>query len=324
MLDRLRSQLGERLRENEPLAGYTNFRIGGPAQFFFEAQSSTELIKTFQTAQSLGLPFFILGGGSDVLIADDGFRGLVIKAANRYYEIIPERGRVLVEAGVLASFLARKTAEAGLAGLEWAISLPGTMGGGIFGNAGCFGGEMGRVVKRVRIMDPELGIKELTADQCQFGYRDSIFKHLHPRPVILSAEFELAKDDPTICQQRLEEKLAQRREKQPLESSSAGCIFKNALILPGQVKLETGRRCLPLPEEFIFRGQLPAAWLIEQAGLKGRRQGEAMISEKHANFILNLGQATAREVKQLIDLVKKRVVEEFGIELVEEVQLIGF
>ncbi len=340
MISKLREQLGDAVRENEVLAKQVNFRIGGAARYFFEARSSDEIVASVTVARALRVPFFILGGGSNVLVSDRGFDGLVIKAANRNYEVKPRVGgltsTVFVEAGVLSAFLARKTAEAGLTGFEWAISLPGTVGGAIRGNAGCFGGEMKDVVNRVHIFNPqspfnnsrellkgEKGIVELNNDDCQFGYRDSVFKHKNSAAIILSAEIELRRDDPAACVARLEEKLRMRRDKQPLESSSAGCLFKN-FEFSDRTEIETLLKKITVPSEFITVRRIPAAWLIDRCGLKGTRIGDVMISGRHANFVLNMGKATASDVVQLASLVKMKVHDEFGIELHEEVQLVGF
>lgn len=322
MIDQLQKLLG-RITENEPLLKHTNFRIGGPATYFFEATSSDELVKAVEAAQELGLPFFVLGGGSNVLVSDEGFPGFVIKAANRGY-VIRAPSAVSVESGVLSAFLARKTAEAGLTGFEWAISLPGTIGGAVRGNAGCFGGEMRDVVKSVDVFDPQKTESyKLKAESCQFGYRDSLFKHMDPAPIVLSVELELKQDDPKACLAQLEEKLRLRKEKQPLEASSAGCIFKNFEFHDRSeiAKLES---VVTVPEEFIAMKRIPAAWLIDQRGLKGKRIDDAMVSEKHGNFIMNLGKATASDVVQLVSLIKLKVRNEFGVQLQEEVQYVGF
>lgn len=304
------------------------------------------MMKAVVAAHEFGVPFFVLGGGSNVLVSDAGFDGLVIKAANRNYVIPAKEGirtgssiksgmTVAAEAGVLSAFLARKTAEAGLTGFEWAISLPGTIGGAVRGNAGCFGGEMKDVISRVHVLitkpprndSRELGerleVKEFTNKECQFGYRDSIFKHREPARIILSAELALTQDDPKACLERIEATLRLRKEKQPLDASSAGCLFKNFEFRNRSeiAKLESK---VKVPEEFIAARRIPAGWVIDQLGLKGKRIGDIQVSEKHGNFMTNLGKATADEVVQLAALIKTRARNDLGIQLHEEVQYIGF
>ncbi|MBI4133196.1 UDP-N-acetylmuramate dehydrogenase [Candidatus Uhrbacteria bacterium] len=344
MIESLQVKL-ERVVENESLAKNTNFRIGGPARYFFEATSSEEMVKAVTAARELGVPTFVLGGGSNVLVSDAGFDGLVIKAANRGVVIASDRGergdlmqrllrrfaprndkivRVSAEAGVLSAFLARKTAEVGLTGFEWAISLPGTIGGAIRGNAGCFGGEMRDVVRSVEVFDPQKSERyTLNAERLQFSYRDSIFKHMEPAPIILSVKIELKRDDSRACLERIEATLRLRKEKQPLDASSAGCLFKNFEFKDrGEItRLESK---LKVPEEFIVARRIPAGWIIDQLGLKGTRIGDVQVSEKHGNFMTNLGKATADEVAQLAALIKTRARNDLGIQLHEEVQYVGF
>lgn len=325
MIDELVTKLGDTVRENEPLSKHTNFRVGGPARYFFDAPSSELLVKAVRAALELGLAYFVLGGGSNILVSDKGFDGLVIKVANRKWTVT-ETGTVTAEAGVLSAFLARKTAEAGLAGFEWAISLPGTIGGGVCGDAGCFGGEMRQAVTQVAVLTLENNqwlVANYSNSACQFEYRDSIFKHMNPLPIILSVEFQLKKDDPAACLARLNETLALRKEKQPLESSSAGCMFKNfefdkeSEVI--QLKMKT-----TVPEVFLKAKRIPAGWIVDQLQLKGKQIGDAKVSDKHGNFIVNAGKATADQVVQMVSLIKMRARDEFGVQLHEEVQYVGF
>lgn len=326
MIEVLVKKLGETVRENEPLSKHTNFRIGGPARYFFEATSSEVLVQAVRAALELGLAYFVLGGGSNVLVSDRGFDGLVLKVANRKFEIKSETAEVITEAGVLTAFLARKTAEAGLTGLEWAVSLPGTIGGSIRGNAGCFGGEMRQVITQVAVLALENNqwlVANYANKDCQFEYRDSIFKHLSPPPIILSAEFQLKKDDSAACLARLEETLAKRKQSQPFESSSAGCMFKN-FEFDKESEVAKIKKMIDIPEEFMKAKRIPAGWIVEQLNLKGKQIGDAKVSEKHGNFLVNVGNATADNVIQLVSLIKMKARDEFGIELHEEVQYMGF
>lgn len=342
----LETVCGERLRRDEPLSRHTNFRIGGPATYFLEARDSDEVTRAVCAAVRERLPFFLLGGGSNVLVSDKGFDGLVVKLANRNFSI--EGTRVRAEAGMLSVFLARKTVEAGLAGFEWAVGLPGTVGGAVRGNAGCFGGEMKDVVSAVEIVDigGDCARRTLTREECEFGYRDSIFKHskapLAPSRsptgslagdqsgslgggmgVVLAVTLELRAGDRAKGEELLHDYVSRRKEKQPTDYSSAGCVFKN-FEFTDEAELAKLRKDTDVPEEFARARRIPAGWIVEQLGLKGTRIGEAMISEKHGNFIVNAGRATADEVVQLIALVKSRSREAYGIQLQEEIQYIGF
>lgn len=284
-------------KDNEPMAGHTSFRIGGPARLYTVAPSSDALIQAVQTAQEIGIPFYVYGGGSNLLVSDDGYQGVLIQAANRSLTI--EGNVVHAEAGAVTALVARKSVEAGLTGFEWAIGVPGTIGGALYGNAGCYGGEMKDVVKSVeayRLKDGER-VRLSNAD-CRFGYRESFFKR-EPH-LILSGELELAPSpDPKASKARMEEIIQTRKEKQPLGQSSCGSVFKNP---PGE---SAGR-------------------LIDKLSLKGTRIGEIEVSAKHGNFFVNQGHARAQDVIALISLIKMKVRDELGIELMEEVQYLGF
>lgn len=316
------SAFGERIKKDEPLAKHVHIRIGGPADFYLEARSSEEIIRAVEAALLDRIPFAIFGGGSNTLPSDDGFRGLVIQAANRGWSV--DGAMVTAEAGVPTGFLARKTAEAGLTGLEWAVSLPGTVGGAVRGNAGCFGGEIKDTLESVALLRVEDGRAEIGAcknEECGFGYRESRFKR--SRDVVLSATFMLAAAPKEACLAKLEEVLSKRKADQPSEAPSAGCMFKN-FVFKDESELEKLKERADVPEVFMHARRLPAGWLIEQADLKGKTIGRAQISAKHGNFLLNLGGATASDVLQLISLVKMRVRDDYGIQLEEEVQLLGF
>lgn len=286
----LQSQL-KGVKQNVKLAPYTTFKIGGPARFFYLARTSRDIIKAASVAKKLKIPYFILGGGSNLLVSDQGFNGLVIKIQNTKYKIL--NTKAVAEAGVKLAELVTASATAGLTGLEWAIGIPGTVGGAIRCNAGAFGGAMADLVKSVTIVRENSLIKKLEKKECQFGYRDSLFKY---KPyIILEVELELKKMESSECKKKIHSFLARRKETQPLEYASAGCIFKNP----------TG---------------YSAGQMIDVCGLKGKKQGQAQISPKHANFIINLGGAKASDVVGLIELVKKEVRNKFGVVLEEEIE----
>ncbi len=320
--ERLRGLFGERVKEREALAKHVNIRLGGPADFYFEAKTSDELAQVVEAALADGLSYAVLGGGSNTLPSDEGFRGLVIQASNRGWKI--EGARVSAEAGVPSGFLARKTAEAGLTGFEWAVSLPGTIGGAVRGNAGCFGGETKDALVSVETLRVNGGTTErVTYDKeaCAFGYRDSVFKR--NGEVILSATFTLAPASKETCLTKLEAVLAERKEEQPSNAPSAGCMFKN-FEFKDESEVSTLKSAARVPEAFLAAKRIPAGWLIERSGLKGATIGGAQVSEKHGNFLVNLGNATASDVVQLISRIKMKIRDGYGLQLEEEVQLLGF
>jgi len=285
----------DRVRLDEPMAFHTTFKIGGPADLFYEAESEGEIVNAVGEANKLGINYFILGNGSNILVGDKGYRGLVIKIKNSTIEIKgKETAEVLAGAGASLSSLIEKAAESSLADLEFVVGIPGSVGGAVRGNAGAWGQAVGDFVKRVKVLTPEGEVLWLDRKECQFEYRGSRFKKTDE--VILAVEFLLKKENSEEIDRRIEEN-RQKRTLQPTEPS-AGCVFVN-----------------PKPES--------AGLLIEKAGLKKQKIGRAGISEKHANFIINLGGATAREVEELINLAREKVKMQFGIELKDEIVKIG-
>jgi len=285
------------IKQDILLKDYTTFKIGGRAKYFYKAKTKEELIKAVKTAKKLRLPFFILGGGSNLLVADKGYQGLVIKILNTNYLILGTK--ISAEVAVPLSLLAIKSVESNLTGLEWGAGIPGTLGGAIRGNAGAFGESIGNIVKQVEVFNSEKEkIENYSQKDSSFAYRESVFKK-RPELVILSAELELKIGNKEEIQKKMKEYLDYRKDKQPLEFPSAGSIFKN----PSDVS---------------------AGQLIDQCGLKGKRIGNVEISKKHANFIINLGDGKAEDVLKLIELMKKQVKDKFNIQLEEEIQYVGF
>ncbi len=303
-------------KENEPMSRHTNFRIGGSARWFVEVKNVDELKEALAFAAGKLLPVFVFGGGSNTLVADNGFEGVVIQMAMRTIEI--KGNHVRAQAGVLSSALARATAKAGLKGLTWAISLPGTIGGAVRGNAGCFGGEMKDFLVEAELFRDGQVVTISKAD-LQFGYRESFIKHSND--IVLSASFELEPGDAKELEQDLENKLVARKSSQPLDAGSAGCLFKNYEIQSDE-ELQRLTEKLDIPLEMIHTRRLSAGWIIDQLDLKGKQIGGAKISEKHGNFVVNTGSATADGVMQLAAFVKTRARNEFGIQLKEEVQFL--
>ena len=256
------------VQKNISLKTHTTFKIGGRAKYFFVAKTKKDLIGAIKVAKKLKLPFFVLGGGSNLLISDRGFKGLVIKFGQP-----------------LSLYVSK--------GLEWAVGIPGTFQGAVWSNAGAFKKSMKDVVKEVEVFDTKTGkVKIFKNKNCRFSYRNSIFKK-EKNLIILSVKIKSKKSNT----KKIKKYLDYRKKTQPLEFPSAGSIFKN-------------------PVGFS------AGELIARVGLKGKKIGQAQISEKHANFIVNLGGATAKDVKKLINLIKKSVKKKFKINLEEEIQFL--
>jgi UDP-N-acetylmuramate dehydrogenase len=307
-----------KIREKVLLKDYTTFKIGGPARYFFVAKNKEDWKNAILWAKKKRLPFFILGGGSNVLFSDKGFNGLVIKMQNTQYKI--RNTKIVAEAGVPLQKLVLEAAKKGLSGLENLAGIPGTLGGAIWGNAGAFGREIGDLVEEVKILqiaNGKLQIVNFKKEDCKFGYRESIFKRKE-NWIILEAILRLKKGKKKEIEEKIKEILRLRKEKQPLEFPSAGSVFKNVPIE------KVSKRIREKFREKIKDGFLPAGVLIEAAGLKGFQIGGAKISEKHANFIVNVGKAKASDVKELIEKIKKEVKKKFKIQLEEEIKLVGF
>jgi UDP-N-acetylmuramate dehydrogenase len=318
MEQELTKRFGEQVKLEEPMGRHTNFRIGGPARFFVEAKSLEDVKDAVAMAKRHGIDYVVLGGGSNMLVSDKGYGGLVIKIALRGFAI--EGERVEAEAGALAVAVARASVDAGLAGFEWAISLPGTIGGAVRGNAGCFGGETKDVIQSVKVLRGG-EVVEFTNEELEFGYRESLIKH--GKDIILSVVLDLKPGNTEKLKERMVAILTKRRESQPMNKSSAGCMFKNYEI-KSEEELVSLDKELGLLDGMKEKKQVSCGWLIDKLGMKGMTIGGAKISEQHGNFLMNLGDATAQDVVQLIQTVKDLVEEKTGIVLHEEVQYVGF
>jgi UDP-N-acetylmuramate dehydrogenase len=308
------------IQENIPLAKYTTFGIGGPAKFFVEVKRIEELKEAVKYAKDRNLEFFVLGGGSNLLVSDAGFDGLAIRMSLGQISIDADSGIVEVDAGVPFLKLVRDTAENSLTGLEWAAGIPGTVGGAIRGNAGAFGGEMKDVIEIVRVLDTQsTETKEMACAECNFKYRDSFFKY-SPQLVILGARIKLARGDRAESRKKIEETIAGRVDRHPGGFGSAGSYFINPIVnnpkLVAEFENETGKKSK--------EGKIPSGWLIEKSGMKGKKIGGAMVSSEHANYIINTGNATAEDITALDSLVKQQVRDKLGVQLQEEVRYLGF
>ncbi|MDX9970444.1 MAG: UDP-N-acetylmuramate dehydrogenase [Candidatus Gracilibacteria bacterium] len=281
---------------NESISRYTTFRLGGFASYFYNLEDESHLPSLISFAKEHELPYFILSGGSNLLFPDEGFNGLVIRMDNQYMEIFGTD--ILASSGTLISKLVNFSVDNNLQGLEKWASLPGTVGGAVRGNAGCHGLETKDILKEAKVLNPDtLEIETIPLEQMDFSYRHSVLKT--NKKIVLSAVFALSPLSISKEEQKsqLDEAINFRLQKQPF-GFSAGSFFKN-----------------PSPER-------PAGMLIEQSGLKGHQIGGAKVSEKHANFLINTGSATSKDMLDLISLIKSTVKEKFDIDLVEEVQII--
>lgn len=310
---KLKQELGKNIKFNEPLKNWTTYRIGGPARYFFIANSLEDLNKVLKIARQFKIKYFILGEGSNLLFSDQGFNGLVVKNKISKLEITKEK--IIVGAGVKFSYLALSSVKFGLAGLEWAVGIPGSVGGAIYQNAGAFGSDISKSIKSITVLRDNK-IKKLNKEQGAFVYRGSIFKT--NKDIILGTELKLKKGKIIESQKLLKQYSNARRLAQPI-GPSAGSVFKNP---PFQKFSKICLKTYPQLQKFKETGIIPAGWLIENSGLKGFKIGGAQISEKHANFIINQGRAKAKDVLALIKNIKKIVKRRFEIRLEEEIQII--
>jgi UDP-N-acetylmuramate dehydrogenase len=302
----LRTALGERLEEQAPLAPLTTFKVGGAAEFFLKAERAEEVRRAIRAAREHGVPVTVLGGGSNVLVADEGVRGLVIRMHGGEVRQI-DGGLIRADAGVTINGLVRWTITHGLAGLEAWAGTPGTVGGAIFGNAHFQGRNISEFVDRVTLVTPDGQIVDVAAADMEFAYDYSRLHRTHES--VLSADFHATAGDPERLRSIARESLAYRKRTQPLAMPSAGCIFQN-----------------PDPARDRVPDGIPwsAGALVDRAGLKGAREGAARVSPTHANFIVNEGEATAADVRRLIERCKDEVWRQFGVRLREEIVYLGF
>lgn len=286
----------DNVRLHEPMKKHTTFRIGGPADYYLCPHSTEELQKILQICRENKLEFFILGNGSNLLVSDKGYRGVVIQLWKNFSDIETEDNTITVKAGALLSKVAAEALEESLTGMEFASGIPGTMGGAVMMNAGAYGGEMKDIIREVTVLTREGKLLTLSKEEMNFGYRTSVVKE--KGYVVISAVLQLRKGDREEIRKVMDELKERRVTKQPLDMPSAGSTFKR-------------------PEGY-FAGKL-----IMDAGLRGFSVGGAQISEKHCGFVVNKGDATAADVLGLIGEVQKRVQEKFGVALEPEVKFLG-
>lgn len=280
---------------NEPMSSHTTFRVGGPADVMFFPESAEQVQMAIDAAKEKGIPALVIGNGSNLIVKDGGIRGLVIVLGERFSGLEREGNIITAQAGASMAKVANFAQANRLSGLEFASGIPGTLGGGCAMNAGAYGGQLSDVLLDAQVL-LNGGIKTMTKDEMQMGYRTTL--PLREGGIVLSARFELHEDDGEAIMARMKDLNARRRDKQPLNFPSAGSTFKR-------------------PEGYF------AGALIEQSNLKGRSVGGAQVSEKHAGFVINTGNATAKDILDLIKLVQEEVFRNFGVHLETEVRIIG-
>lgn len=286
----------QRALEQEPMNKHTTFRIGGPAAYFLQPQSTEELRKIINVCEQEQVPWFIMGNGSNLLVSDQGYQGVVIQLYRNMSQISIEGCRITAQAGASLASLSKRVMGESLSGFEFAGGIPGTLGGAVTMNAGAYGGEMKDVLEEVRVLDRSGRPISLQVDQLEMGYRTSVIKVKDL--IVLEAVIKLQPGDADSIRETMQDLARKRASKQPLEYPSAGSTFKR-------------------PEGY-FAGKL-----IMEAGLKGYRVGDAQVSEKHCGFVINRGHATGAEVMAVIDHVKKEVWEQFQVGLEPEVKFLG-
>lgn len=286
----------ENISIKEPMKKHTTFRIGGEADLFLRMENPHQLKEVQNYLQKLGMPYYILGNGSNLLVSDEGYRGVILEIADKMNTIRVEGNSIIAQAGAFMSKIAHVAYEHGLTGFEFAAGIPGTIGGGVVMNAGAYGGELKNVVTTVEVLDQNGDFLSLDNQTMEFGYRTSILKK-HPF-IVTEVRMELQEGCKDEIKATMDDLAAKRREKQPLEYPSAGSTFKRP--------------------EGHFAGKL-----IMDAGLRGYQVGGAQVSEKHCGFVINKGEATAADVKQLVADVQQEVKKQFDVELEPEVIFLG-
>jgi UDP-N-acetylmuramate dehydrogenase len=306
---------GLNVREQAPLSQYTRFGIGGPAAILVDAPEEAGFLAALRVARGSGLPYVVLGGGSNLIVSDEGYAGIVLRYTGARIEA---RGTAVhVEAGAVLQDLIDFTIAHGLRGLETMAGIPGWVGAAVYGNAGAYGHSIAESVEQVRFFDGS-EVRVFGNAECQFRYRESVFK-AHKDWTIFSADLALTPASAEELRGTADHIVRVRNEKFPPSMKCAGSIFKN--LLQAELPTVVADR---VPERVIREGKVPAAFFLEQVGAKGMRHGGIRIADYHANLIYNEGGGTARELRELIHDVKSRVWDEFRLELEEEVQYVGF
>ena len=283
----------EQVKKDEPMKSHTTFRVGGPADYFVTPQTAEEVAKVIEACTQEKVPYYIVGNGSNLLVSDKGYEGVIIQIYKQMNQVKVEGAQIHVQAGALLSMIAKRALDAELTGFEFAAGIPGTLGGACVMNAGAYGGEMKDVLKSVTVLTDKGEVKTLAKEELELGYRTSVIAK--KGYIVLEAVLELQKGEKEKIQAVMDDLKERRVTKQPLEYPSAGSTFKR-------------------PEGY-FAGKL-----IQDAGLKGYRSGDVMVSEKHSGFVVNVGKGTYRDAMRVIEHVQRAVYEQFGVELELEVK----
>jgi UDP-N-acetylmuramate dehydrogenase len=301
--------------ECAPLKDYTRFGIGGPAKLFVEAAGESSFVQALAVARDSGLPCVVIGGGTNLIVSDAGFPGVVLRFTAR--GLRRQETSVIAEAGADLQALVDYTLDLGLKGIETMTGIPGSVGGAVYGNAGAYGHSLMERVSWVRFFDGEQ-TRIFSNRECQFHYRESVFK-LHKNWIVFSTELQLDAAPSGDLRRIADDILKIRNEKYPPTMKCAGSIFKNLILaeLPAAVQEK-------VPAKVIREGKVPSAYFLEQVGAKGIENGDIRVADYHANLIYNAGHGTARQVTEIIALLKSRVLDRFGLDLEEEVQYVGF
>ena len=287
---------GSKIKYNEPMNKYTTIKVGGNADVLVIPENIQDVINTLKFAKENNIPVTIIGNGSKLLVLDKGIRGIVIKFGSKFSNIEISGEYITVDAGMTLPRLAIIAKDNSLSGLEFAAGIPGNVGGAVYMNAGAYGSEMSKVIEQVTYIDEDLNIKTVTNEECKFGYRKSIFRDA--KKVILSAKLKLNSGNKEEIEETMKQNNEARKTKQPLEYPNAGSTFKR-------------------PEGY-FVGKL-----IDDLGLKGYQIGDAQVSTKHSGFIVNKGNASAKDVTELINYIKEKVLESYNVKLEEEIIVLG-
>lgn len=303
------------VRAGAPLAGYTRFGIGGPADVYAETADESAFVSALEIARGSGLPYVVIGGGTNLIVADAGFRGVVLRFVS--CTLAADGTRVSADAGVVLQTLVDFTTTRGLRGVETLAGIPGSVGAAVYGNAGAYGHSISERVEAVRAFDGS-GIRTFSNVECEFRYRESVFKR-RKSWVIFSTVLGMERGDPGELERTAGEIVRVRNEKFPPSMKCAGSIFKN--LLAGELAPPV---LAEVPPEVVREGKVPAAWFLQQVGAKEMKAGDIHVASYHANLIYNGGGGTARDLRALIAELKARVRARFGLQLEEEVQYVGF
>ncbi|HEY4088924.1 MAG TPA: UDP-N-acetylmuramate dehydrogenase [Bryobacteraceae bacterium] len=314
-LDRITTLESISVQRDVPLSEHTRFGIGGPADFYIETSNPASFAQALALVRDSGLDWVVIGGGTNLIVSDEGFRGVCLKLTSD--RISADGMSVEAESGAVLQHLVDFTVDRGMAGLQTMTGIPGSVGAAVYGNAGAYGHSIQERVRRVRFLDGKM-VREFGNAECQFHYRESIFKR-NKQWIIVSTTLEMEPGDATGLRKTADDILAVRNRKYPPTMRCAGSIFKNFLLaeLPPAVAAE-------IPAKTIIEGKVPSAWFLEQVGAKGMKRGGIEVADYHANLIYNAGGGTARDLVAIVTELKNRIRRRWDIPLEEEVQYVGF